>query len=56
MKADEAMSNSAADRRAERKRRAVIGPLPDSFLRIPGAGIDQSQMTKLTNQNRAFHI
>ena len=37
MKADEAMGSSAADRRAERKRRAVIGPLPDSFLRIPGA-------------------
>ena len=36
MKADEAMGNTAAERRAERRRKAVIGPLPESFLRIPG--------------------
>ena len=27
---------SAAERREDRRRRAVLGPLPESFLRIPG--------------------
>jgi len=35
-KAVEASGKSAEQRRAERKQKAVIGPLPDSFLRIPG--------------------
>ena len=39
MKADEAMGSSAEERRAERRRRAVVGPLPDSFLRIPGTEV-----------------
>lgn len=39
MKADEAMASSAEERRAERRRRAVVGPLPDSFLRIPGTEV-----------------
>ena len=39
MKADEALGSSAEERRAERRRRAVVGPLPDSFLRIPGTEV-----------------
>jgi hypothetical protein len=31
--------STAEDRRAERKKRAIIGPLPDSFLRIPGSSM-----------------
>jgi len=40
MKADEAMGMSSDERRAERRRRAVVGPLPESFLRIPGIETD----------------
>ncbi len=29
--------STAEERRAERKKRAIIGPLPDSFLRILGS-------------------
>ena len=36
MKADEALGQTAEERRAERRRRAVTGPLPESFLRVPG--------------------
>jgi hypothetical protein len=31
--------STAEERRAERKKRAIIGPLPDSFLRIPGSSM-----------------
>ena len=36
MKAEEALGCTTEERRAERRRRAVTGPLPESFLRIPG--------------------
>ena len=39
MKADEALGSTAEERRAERRRKAVVGPLPDSFLRIPGTEV-----------------
>jgi len=42
-KAAEASGKSAEQRRAERRQKAVIGPLPDSFLRIPGP--DEEPMT-----------
>ena len=43
MKADEALGSSAEERRAERRRKAVVGPLPESFLRIPRD--DDTEMT-----------
>lgn len=36
MKAAEASGKSVEERRAERRQKAVVGPLPESFLRIPG--------------------
>ena len=36
LKAEEALGQTPEERRAERRRRAVTGPLPESFLRIPG--------------------
>jgi len=42
-KAAEASGKGAEQRRAERRQKAVIGPLPDSFLRIPGP--DEEPMT-----------
>ena len=36
MKAAEASGKTAEERRAERRQRAVVGPLPDSFLRLAG--------------------
>ena len=39
MKADEALGSTVEERRAERRRKAVVGPLPDSFLRIPGTEV-----------------
>jgi len=43
MKASEASGKSSEERRAERRQKAVVGPLPESFLRIPG--IDDEPMT-----------
>jgi len=43
MKAAEASGKSTEERRAERRQKAVVGPLPDSFLRIPG--VDDEPMT-----------
>jgi len=43
MKAAEASGKSVEERRAERRQKAVIGPLPESFLRIPG--IEDEPMT-----------
>ena len=36
MKAAEASGKTTEERRAERRQKAVVGPLPESFLRIPG--------------------
>ena len=35
MKAAEASGQTPEERRAERRQKAVVGPLPESFLRIP---------------------
>eukprot|EP00090_Calanus_glacialis_P011330 TRINITY_DN19756_c0_g1_i1.p1 TRINITY_DN19756_c0_g1~~TRINITY_DN19756_c0_g1_i1.p1 ORF type:complete len:292 (-),score=117.23 TRINITY_DN19756_c0_g1_i1:759-1634(-) len=43
MKAAEASGKTTEERRAERRQKAVVGPLPESFLRIPG--IDDEPMT-----------
>ena len=43
MKAAEASGKTPEERRAERRQKAVVGPLPESFLRIPG--IDDEPMT-----------
>lgn len=42
-KTTEATGKNADQRRTERRQRAVIGPLPDSFLRIPG--VEEEPMT-----------
>jgi len=42
-KAAEASGKTVEQRRAERRQKAVIGPLPDSFLRIPG--VEDEPMT-----------
>jgi hypothetical protein len=34
-------SLTAEEKREDRKKRAVLGPLPESFLRIPGQLIDR---------------
>jgi len=52
MKADEAMGSSAEERRAERRRRAVVGPLPDSFLRIPGTEVREVSEAGGDNEDR----
>ena len=44
LKADEALGLTMEERRAERRRRAVTGPLPESFLRIPGVE-EQEQLS-----------
>jgi len=52
MKADEAMGSSVEERRAERRRRAVVGPLPDSFLRIPGTEVREVSEAGGDNEDR----
>ena len=39
LKAAEASGKTPEERRAERRQKAVVGPLPESFLRIPGYSI-----------------
>lgn len=43
LKAAEASGKTPEERRIERRQKAVVGPLPESFLRIPG--IDDEPMT-----------
>ena len=56
MKADEAMGNTAAERRAERRRKAVIGPLPESFLRIPGTEEPESMSGEERDRELAMQL
>jgi len=55
MKAAEASGKTVEERRAERRQRAVVGPLPDSFLRLAGPETGEAH-TELTGEERDHEL